>query len=59
MENKIKALIQELYLENKERNDKMNNGVNGRKLSEKEHSVFVHEYNLTLDFIRKLEKLIK
>jgi hypothetical protein len=57
MENKIKALIQELYLENKERSDKMN-GKNGLKLSQREHSVFVHSYNLTLDFIRKLEKLI-
>lgn len=54
MENKIKALIIELKQENKDRNGAINSG----QCSEYAHTVLVHEYNLTIDFINRLEKLL-
>lgn len=53
METKIKTLITALKEENRYRSNVINNG----KCSEYTHTVLVHEYNLTLDFIKRLETL--
>lgn len=49
--NKIQTLIEELKEENLDRTEKM------KVASEYGHTVLVHQYNLTLDFIRRLENL--
>jgi hypothetical protein len=53
MENKIKALITELKSENQDRSNAMNSG----ECSEYAHTVLVHKYNLTIEFIKRLENL--
>jgi len=50
--NKIQTLIEELKEENSIRSKKMNNTK-----SDYEHTVLVHQYNLTIEFIKRLEKL--
>jgi len=55
MEQKIKNLIAELKAENRKRTEKINDVT----LSEYNHSFYVHTYNNTLDFIIRLEALIK
>jgi len=52
MENKIKVLISELKKENEVRTEKM------KVANEYGHTVLVHTYNLTIDFIKRLEKLL-
>lgn len=54
MEEKIKNLIQKLKDENRDREIK----INGGKLSEYAHTVKVHEFNLTLEIIKELEKIL-
>lgn len=54
MEQKIKALIQELKKENSERTEKLNSG----KLEQSVYSPMVHLYNHTLTIIAKLEKCL-
>lgn len=49
---KIKQLIRELREENSIRSEKLNNTK-----TDYEHTVLVHQYNLTIDFIKRLEKL--
>ena len=49
--NKIQTLIEVLKQENSVRSEKMNTA------SEYGHTVLVHQYNLTLEFIKKLENL--
>ena len=49
--NKIQTLIEELKKENSIRAEKM------KTASEYSHTVLVHQYNLTLEFIKRLEKL--
>lgn len=53
MENAIKALIIELKQENEYRSNAMNSG----ECSEYAHTVLVHKYNLTLEFIKRLENI--
>ena len=53
MKTKIVNLITELKTDNNKLSEKINSGT----LSEYGHTVAVHSYNLTLDFIKKLEKL--
>lgn len=53
MKDKIKALIIELKKENDRRSVAMNDGM----CSEYGHTVLVHEYNNTLDIIKRLELL--
>lgn len=53
MKKEIEALIAELKTENKDRSNTINSG----KCSEYSHTVLVHQYNLTLDFIKRLENL--
>jgi len=53
MEDKIKVLIIELKQENEDRN----NAINSGECSEYAHTVLVHKYNLTIDFIKRLETL--
>lgn len=54
MEKQIKTLIAELKAENSLRTIKMNSNP-----SEYEHSVYLHQYNITLDFIKRLENILK
>ena len=49
----VLKLICKLKLENEERNRKMQNDI-----SDYQHTVLVHSYNLTLDFIKHLESII-
>lgn len=49
--NKIQTLIEELKQENLDRTEKM------KTASEYGHSALIHQYNLTLDFIKRLENL--
>lgn len=49
--NKIQTLIRELQRENEVRTEKM------KTASEYGHTVLVHQYNLTLNFIKRLENL--
>jgi|GEM_PF-5183241 len=53
MENKIKTLISELKQENEIRAKKMN-----EETTDYNHTVLVHTYNLTINFINRLEKLL-
>jgi len=53
MENKIKALITEL----KDENTNRSNAMNDENCSEYAHTVLVHKYNLTIEFIKRLENL--
>jgi len=55
MEQKIKNLIAELNAENSKRTEKINDAT----LSEYNHSFYVHTYNNTIDFIKRLEALLK
>ena len=50
--NKINNLIDELKRENEVRAQKMN-----KTEDQYNHTVLVHQYNLTLDFIKRLERL--
>jgi hypothetical protein len=52
METKIKNLISELKKENSIRAEKLNNTK-----TDYEHTVLVHQYNLTINFIKRLEQL--
>jgi len=52
MKTKIKELIFELKNENSIRAEKLNNTK-----TDYEHTVLVHQYNLTIEFIKKLEQL--
>lgn len=54
MNEKIKALINELKAENEERSKAMNSP----NISDYSHTVKVHTYNNTLDIIKRLEKAI-
>jgi len=54
MIDELKKLVRKLKEENRERNDKMN----AKTLSEYGHSVCVHEYNNTLDIIKRIESII-
>lgn len=54
MKEKIKELITKLKAENEKRTEKMNSGT----LSEYSHTVNVHTYNQTIEFIKELEKII-
>lgn len=49
----IQTLISELKQENKIRAEKMN-----KETTDYNHTVLVHTYNLTIDFINRLEKLL-
>lgn len=51
--NEIQKLISELKSENDERNKRLSI----RPISDRAHTVLVHEYNLTLDFIKRLETI--
>jgi len=53
MRENVKKLIQKYFDENDSRSKKMNSGT----CSDYEHTVLVHQYNLTLKFIKELEKL--
>lgn len=53
MKDKIKALIIELKQENQDRSNAMNSG----ECSAYAHTVLVNKYNLTLEFIKRLENL--
>ena len=50
--NKIQTLIEELKIENSIRSQKMN-----ETKDDYAHTVLIHQYNLTIDFIKRLEKL--
>lgn len=52
MQTKINNLIEKLKKENSIRAEKMNTDI-----SEYSHTVLVHQYNLTLEFIKELENL--
>lgn len=54
MKEEIRLLIVELKAGNEFRERKLNSG----ELSDYAHTVCVHQYNLTIDFIKSLEKLI-
>lgn len=52
-ENTLRRFINELKEENSKRNELM------KTASEYGHTALVHSYNVTIDHISKLEKLIK
>lgn len=54
MKNEILKLISELTSENSNRSQKMLSGVDDYI-----HSKLVHEYNNTIDIIKRLEEIIK
>lgn len=55
MRRDIEVLIARLKSENGVRNAKMNSG----KCTEYNHTVLVHQYNLTIEFINSLEAISK
>jgi len=55
MEAKIKLLISELESENRKRTDKMSTGT----LSDYNNTVYVHTYNNTIDFIKRLKLILE
>lgn len=54
LEFKVKNLIKKLKKENDDRSIKIN-----ATTDDYSHTVLVHTYNTTLDFIKELERLIK
>lgn len=55
MKKEIQDLINQLMIDNQKRSEDMRNP----NISEYGHTVKVHEYNTTLDIIKKLETILK
>jgi hypothetical protein len=55
MKKEIEQLIKDLIQDNSERNEKMKSP----NISDYNHTVLVHQYNNTLEIVKKIEKIIE